>query len=175
MKAIKLVSERLIYEPLSQDHLSQKYVDWLNDEDVIRYLETKAGYTIELLEEFLAEVEKKSILFWGIHLKETGEHIGNIKIDPINKKDNSGEYGIMMGDKEKWGKGYGKEASNRIIEYCFNEIKLSSITLGVVEDNEGALNLYKKIGFKVEDTMRDTGLYNGKISNTLRMRKNNEK
>ena len=40
----------------------------------------------------------------GIHLKENCKHIGNIKIDPINKKHGTGEYGIMMGDKDEWGK-----------------------------------------------------------------------
>ena len=38
-------------------------------------------------------------------------------IDPIDEKRKSGEYGIMIGNKLEWGKGYAKEASKTIIKY----------------------------------------------------------
>ena len=40
-KLIELSSERLIYEPLSLKHLSNNYVKWLNDIDVIRFMESE--------------------------------------------------------------------------------------------------------------------------------------
>ena len=74
-----------------------------------------------------------------------------------------------MGDKPNWGKGYAKEASIRIIAYCFKELKLSKITLGVIEDNIKATFLYKKIGFTIDEVKKDVGIYNNKLSNSLRM------
>ena len=169
MKAIEFQSTNLIFKKLSKKHLSLGYVNWLNDPDVITYLETGGNYTIELLEEFLNLQEQKDILFWAIHLKDSHKHIGNIKIDPINYEDNSGEYGILMGDKTNWGKGYAKEASLAIINYCFKEVKLSRITLGVIEDNINAVMLYKKIGFMIDEVKTNVGIYNYKLSNSLRM------
>lgn len=148
MKIIILESERLIYKPLSLKHLSQDYVDWLNDPEVYQYMETRGNYTLEKLREFLKKVEKNDILFWGIHLKNSLLHIGNIKIDPVNTSHGTAEYGIMMGRKSEWGKGYAKEASLTIIDYCFKKIKLCKITLGVISNNKSAINLYKKIGFE---------------------------
>jgi len=174
MKAINLESERLLYQPLSLKHLSQKYVDWLNDTDVIRYLESGGNYSIEALKAFLQEQEKKDILFWAILIKGENLHIGNIKIDPIDSTDRSGEYGIMMGDKDQWGKGYAKEASIRIIEHCFKDLRLSKITLGVVDKNMTALNLYKKIGFEKASVISDYGVYEGQMCNSIRMVKYND-
>ena len=65
-----------------------------------------------------------SMLFWAIHLKEGGKHIGNIKIDPVNKRHGLGEYGIMIGDSDEWGKGYAKEASELVIHHCFRDLRL---------------------------------------------------
>ena len=169
MNAIEFESERLFFKPLSKKHLSLNYLNWLNDLDVNKYLESGGNFTIKLLEDFLIEQEQKDILFWAIHLKDSYKHIGNIKIDPINYEDNSGEYGILMGDKTNWGMGYSKEASLAIINYCFKEVKLSRITLGVIEDNINAVMLYKKIGFVIDKVKMNVGIYNNKLSNSLRM------
>jgi RimJ/RimL family protein N-acetyltransferase len=102
-------------------------------------------------------------------LKSDDKHIGNIKIDPINLKLGTGEYGILMGDKNEWGKGYAKEASLTIIDYCFNIIGLRKITLGVISENISAINLYKKLGFELEGTFKYHGFYNGKWCSCFRM------
>lgn len=173
MKAVKLESERLVFLPLSLKHLSQEYLDWLNDFEVNRYLESRQGYNKKLLENFLKEQERKDILFWAIHTKEKNKHIGNIKIDPINLESNSGEYGILIGDKSSWGKGYAKEATSKIIQYCFDTLKLSKITLGVVSENKRAIKLYENLGFKRERIVKNFGVYDGKECDSIRMIKNN--
>ena len=173
MKAVKLDSERLVFLPLSLKHLSQEYLDWLNDFEVNRYLESRQGYNKKLLENFLKEQERKDILFWAIHTKEKNKHIGNIKIDPINLESNSGEYGILIGDKSSWGKGYAKEATSKIIQYCFDTLKLSKITLGVVSENKRAIKLYENLGFKRERIVKNFGVYDGKECDSIRMIKNN--
>jgi len=82
MKAPIITTKRLILKPLTSEHLSQDYVNWLNDIEVYKYLETGGNFTIEMLQEYLKEVEKKDIYFWAIHKKEGNLHLGNIKIDP---------------------------------------------------------------------------------------------
>ena len=46
----------------------------------------------------------------------TVDNIGNIKIDPINEIHKFGEYGILIGDKEYWGKGFAREASEEVLK-----------------------------------------------------------
>lgn len=169
MKATILTTNRLTLKPLSLDHLSQDYVSWLNDPEVYRYLETGGNYTIEMLNEYLEDVVKKDIYFWGVHLKSNDLHIGNIKIDPINNRHGLAEYGIMMGRKSEWGKGYAKEATIAVINYCFNDLNIRKLTLGVVADNFAAFALYQKLGFTVEGEYKKHGLYEGKYCDIIRM------
>ncbi len=169
MAAPLLESDNLIYKPVSLDHLSQNYVNWLNDFDVYKYMETGGNYTIEELKSFLTEIEKKQILFWGIHLKKSNQHIGNIKIDPVNTKHGTAEYGIMIGEKQEWGKGYAKEATLEIINYCFEELRIRKITLGVISENSKAVKLYEKIGFEVEGTYKNHVNYHNKYYDVIRM------
>lgn len=173
MKCINLETDRLLLKPLTLLHLSKEYVNWLNDIEIYSYLETGGNYTHEKLKEFLTEQEKQKILFWAIHLKDSGKHIGNIKIDPLNKTQDSGEYGILMGDKTEWGKGYAKEASKVVINYCFEELGFSQITLGVIDKNINALKLYEKLGFKVDKVIVDFGVYQNQSCNAIRMSKKN--
>lgn len=169
MKAVELETERLLLKRLTTNHLSDTYVSWLNDNEVNKYLETRGGYSLVKLKSFLIDQEKKNIFFWAIHLKDSFEHIGNIKIDPINLKDNSGEYGILMGSKEHWGKGYAKEASQVVIEFCFKVVSLKKIDLGVIENNESAVSLYKKLGFQTYQVIEKYGYYDGNDSKLIRM------
>ncbi len=170
IKAKEFDSERLIFKALDLSHCTDKYVSWLNDFEIYQYLETGGNYTKDMLHEYLTNVEKSNIYFWAIHLKDNEKHIGNIKIDPINIRHGLGEYGIMMGDKLEWGKGYAFEASKRIIDFCFYEgMNLRKMTLGVVRDNVGALKLYKKLGFEEEGHYLKHALHNGKYCDVIRM------
>jgi ribosomal-protein-alanine N-acetyltransferase len=162
-------SERLYFRPISLAHLSQDYVNWLNDEDVYRYMETRGNYSLEILKTFLRECELSKKLFWAIHLKLNNLHIGNIKIDPVNLKHGTAEYSIMMGRKEEWGNGYAWESSERIIKYCFDEVKLRKITLGVIAENSAAIKLYKKLGFNTEGIYKKHVIYDGKYHDVLRI------
>ncbi len=169
MKASIIETERLVLKPLSLDHLTQQYVDWLNDKEVYKYLETGGDYTIELLSDYLTDVVNKDIYFWAIHLKNNNTHIGNIKIDPVNTRHNFAEYGIMMGEKGEWGKGYAKEASKEVISHCFKNLNIRKINLGVVAENEVAYHMYKKLGFAVEGILKAHGMYFGKYCDIIRM------
>ena len=174
MTNIDLESERLIFKRVSIEHVSSNYVSWINDPEVNMYLETKGNYTLDLLKSYIEEQYNKEIYFWAIHLKSSNKHIGNIKIDPINEDLNSGEYGILMGDRLNWGKGYAKEATLRIVRYCFEDLGLSKITLGVIQDNINAVKLYEKIGFTIDEVKKNVGVYNNKLCNSLRMSLNVE-
>lgn len=170
MSAPALESPNLWYEAVSRKHCTERYLGWLLDPEVTRYLDSGGDYTMRVLENYVdAMSNRPEVLFWAIHLKSNRCHIGNIKIEGIHKIHKRGEYGILMGDRQVWGRGYAREASLRIMEYCFETLNLRKITLGVVEDNERALKLYQGLGFVVEGIYRNHGFYNGKWCNVVRM------
>jgi RimJ/RimL family protein N-acetyltransferase len=67
------------------------------------------------------------------------------------------------------GKGFAKEATQKIIDFCFNELEIRKLTLGVVADNFAAVKLYKKLNFKTEGIYKKHGLYQGKYCDIIRM------
>lgn len=74
-----------------------------------------------------------------------GIYVGNIYLTGL--KDDVGEYHIFIGEKEYWGKGIARKASERIIEYGKDVLRLNAIILGVRPDNAAAFHLYESLGF----------------------------
>ncbi len=164
-----LETDRLKLHPLSTQFISDKYVDWMNDPDVIEYLDSGGDYSLEKLNSYLKEVEKRPQFFWAISIKETGVHVGNIKIDPIHSIDQFGEFGIMIGDRNAWGKGIAKEASEIILDYCFKTLSLRKINLGVLSSNNKAIKLYKILSFEQEGYFKNHVKHNNEFIDTIRM------
>lgn len=162
-------TERLILKPISIKFCSNEYVNWLNDPEIYQYLDNGGNYTFEALKEYLTKYTESPACFWAIIIKNSNTHIGNIKIDPINLRNQIGEYGILMGDKNCWGKGYAKEASKAVIKFCFQTLGLRKLALGVIQDNVAAVKLYESLGFEVEGIYQMHGKYNGKYCDAIRM------
>jgi RimJ/RimL family protein N-acetyltransferase len=169
-----LISENLLLQPITLKFVTEAYLYWLNDPEVNKYLEVAKENTMPELAEYISRVEKEQILMWAIVLKSNKKHIGNIKIDPVNKLHNYAEYGILMGDKGEWGKGYAKEATVLVMDYCFNVLKLRKVSLGVVDKNERAVFLYKKLNFITEGVFKDHGYYDNSYCDVLKMALFNE-
>ena len=166
---------RLLLKPMDTKFITESYLSWMNDLDVCKFLETSIPYSEVELQDFVNLMIAKKVLFWAITLKHDASHIGNIKINPINKKHLIGEYGILMGDRNNWGKGIAKEASQSVISYCFDSLNLRKITLGVIKDNIAAVKLYESLGFEVEGIYRMHGIYDGKYCDAIRMALFNKK
>lgn len=163
-------TKRLTLERINMQHCTQEYLNWLNDPEVYKYLETRGNQTMGDLKEFVSNIINSNTLMWAILVKETGKHIGNIKLDPYNKKHRYAEFGILMGNKEQWGKGYAKEATNAIINTFFSPpFSLRKINLGLVSENVSALNLYKNLGFEVEGIYKKHVIYDRHVFDIIRM------
>lgn len=169
-----LETERLILEPIALKHCSDIYLSWLNDPEVYRWLETRGSQSMNMLRDYIQQQMESKTYMWAITIKTLNKHIGNIKVDPINTTHSLGEFGILMGDKAEWGKGYAREASLEIMDYFFEKPQpLRKINLGVVDQNEAAVKLYKNLGFEVEGIYKNHVCYEDKYYTILRMSKFN--
>jgi RimJ/RimL family protein N-acetyltransferase len=73
--------------------------------------------------------------------------------------------------KDYRGKGYGTKMFELIVSYCFNYLNSRRLWLMVLETNEKAIQLYKKIGFKEEGRQIEAVFKNGKYIDYLMMSK----
>jgi len=146
----KVEGERIYLRLLRESDATQEYCNWLNDPEVNKYLETREA-TIEDVKKYIKErIDSANCFFMGIFDKKNDKHIGNIKLEPIDWDKKSGITGILIGDKDYWGKGIGTEATKLMVDYGFNELGLKEIELGVISENKAAIKVYENVGFVVD-------------------------
>lgn len=162
---------RVLLRPLERSDLNERYLSWLNDPEVTRYTETGIfPTTAEDLENYYRGVSgSKNDVMLAVIDKKSGQHVGNVKLGPIHWVHHCATFGILIGDKEFWGKGFGLEATRLMVEYGFYRLNLHRIDLGVFADHEAAVRCYEKAGFKVEGRMREDLCLDGKYKDRLWM------
>ena len=101
--------------------------------------------------------------------RATEQHIGNTAIHNIDWIRRLGEFGIIVGEKAYWGKGYGTEATRLVVGFAFDRLNLNKVWLGVHADHPGAIRAYEKVGFKIEGRLRQEMVRNGVYADRLIM------
>lgn len=82
--------------------------------------------------------------------------IGTANLIQIDWKNNHAFHGMMLGDKDVRGKGYGIDTIMAIMRYAFEELHLERLDGSMIEYNTISLNVYcKKCGWKEEGRMRN--------------------
>ena len=171
MKIPFIVGTQINLRPLGREDLNERYLGWLNDAEVNRYLETGTfPATKEELEKFYTQVtSSQNQLILAITEKMQGQHIGNVKLGPINWIHRKATLGILVGDKQFWRRGIGTEATRLMVEYGFYRLNLRRIELGVHAEHEAAVRCYKKVGFRVEGQFRESLFHEGHYKDGLWM------
>lgn len=72
-------------------------------------------------------------------------HIGSCTL--YNYKDYQAEFGIRIGDKNYWNRGYGTDATLLLLKYGFEVMGLQLVWLKVLPENIRAIRCYEKCGF----------------------------
>ncbi len=170
MKTPFLVGDRIYLRPLEREDLNEKYLKWLNDPQVNRYLESGLFPSArDGLEEFYKRVSSSGDVILAIAEKESDEHIGNVKLGPINWVHRRATFGILIGEMRFWGRGIGTEATKLMVEYGFFRLNLRKIDLGVYACHEAAVRLYETVGFKIEGRFREDLFNNGAYTDRIWM------
>lgn len=156
-------SSRFVFKRIDASHASERYLSWLADAEVNQYLEIRHT-TIDMsnLKDYLKSVHKsKDDYLYGIFYEN--EHIGNIKIGPINHYYKHADIGLMIGE-EKWrNKGVGSESIYAITKLGFEYLNLNKIEAGCYETNEYSLRAFIKLGYEKEGFLRDHVILNGNL------------
>lgn len=154
-------------EPLTDDEVERIY-RWSSDEDV---LSLSGGVPTELtLDEFRNRLRSESA--YGsdnrrafLIITRTGEAIGRIGVFAIDWAHHQGELGIVIGERDYWGKRYGRDAILTLLRHLFQTTSLDTINLFTFTDNIRAQKAFAACGFRVVGTGRqfspDIGEYEG--------------
>ncbi|MBU0677862.1 MAG: GNAT family N-acetyltransferase [Verrucomicrobia bacterium] len=157
MNELRLEGERVYLRRIAMSDATPEYARWLNDPDTTRYMESgRHEETIKSLRQYIVKYENRNdVLFLAVVLKDGDRHIGNVKLEPVNKVHNNALLGIMIGDADARGKGYGSEAILLTLQHAFDVLGLHRVALGVTADNERAIKCYENLGFREEGRLRE--------------------
>jgi len=71
-------------------------------------------------------------------------------------------FGIGIGERTHWGRGYGTDAARIVLRYAFTELNLYRVSLDALATNARAIRSYEKAGFTHEGRTRHTSRYDGR-------------
>jgi RimJ/RimL family protein N-acetyltransferase len=154
----KLLSgERVRLTALTPDDLPT-IARWYEDADFMRLYDARPARPksrVEL-EQWLAEHHKaKNIVVFAVRPQNSDDLIGTVELDGILWVHGVCGFGIAIGDRAHWGKGYGYEASRLALAFAFDELNLHRVTATVFSYNARSIALLEKLGFQREGTYRE--------------------
>ena len=130
--------------------------------------------SLEILKMF---IEEKKV--FAIVLKENQKVIGSIGIEELSEeldKDLDNLLGRELGyvlNKDYWNKGIMKEAVSKVVDYCFNTLKLNFLMASYFNHNIASKRVLENLNFKFyKDIIIETRYNNIKEKSTLMLLKN---
>lgn len=159
----KLSGEKCYLSPIDAADAAA-WAAWMNDLEVSLPLgdEAYTTYSLEKMQAEAAESIQRQDPIFSIVDCATDTLIGRCLLFGVNPVDRNAMMGIVIGEKNWWGRGYGREATCLLLDYAFNLLNLHSVMLGVFAFNTRAINAYEKAGFQVIGRRREARIIAGK-------------
>jgi RimJ/RimL family protein N-acetyltransferase len=162
-----LVGERIVLRAAEAEDAAA-YHRWANDPQVTHTLELRYPSSLASFEEALAAPPEPDGIVLGFSIENAdGELIGRIGLRAIDRDNGHAELGIVIGEADAWGQGYGAEATRLLLRFAFEELRLNKVYLGVLEYNERALRLYARCGFHRDGRRRQHHFHRGTFWDVL--------
>ncbi len=163
------VGERILLRPFSRDYLP--YIQkWSNDAGLRRLIGEVAPMSRADTEKWYKELlSDKDRVWFAIVLKKGDRVIGEAGLLRMFRPWRSTDMTIIIGERDAWGTGYGKEAGRLLLKYAFERLGFHRVSIGVVGSNKNALRFWKSLGFKKEGVERDAHFYDNEYIDGVMM------
>ncbi|MFB3881332.1 MAG: GNAT family N-acetyltransferase [Armatimonadota bacterium] len=145
------------------------YVTWLNDPEVTEFTALESGKaTLEGEREWFAHISDPACRDRNWAIEAGGRHIGNCALH-LDSDGRTASFGIIIGDKSAWNKGYGTTALREVLRIGFEEMGLHRIHLQAFAGNARGIRCYEKCGFRREGVLRQARYKRGKWADVVTM------
>jgi RimJ/RimL family protein N-acetyltransferase len=160
-----LRARRIYLRPAERDDL-ERFVRWFADAETTRYLASRAPFSMAMEERWfdrMVEGQGKRDFHFVICLVDGDEPIGTAGLHHVNWTEGNAEFGISIGEKDRWNQGYGTETLDAICDFAFGALRLERLELEVYAPNARAQRSYVKAGFQHEGTLRHATFAEGEF------------
>jgi [ribosomal protein S5]-alanine N-acetyltransferase len=153
--------QRAYLRLVTLEDCTERYVDWLADPEVHRYLETRwEPQPIDAIRAFVTGMMESETNYLFAILPQDRDrssgaaHVGNIKIGPIDKRHDCADVSYFLGDRTSWGRGLATSAVNLATKIGFERLGLHRIQAGVYSGNTASARVLEKCGYRLEGRLR---------------------
>jgi RimJ/RimL family protein N-acetyltransferase len=153
-----LRGKRVLLSPLHMDNIHQHF-DWNNDPELNR-MDSELPFEKEGFGDFKQRFEdlvyhpSPAMRDFEIHA-EDGTLIGIAYVANVSPHNRHCMVGITIGNRNYWGRRYGRESLEVLLDFCFNELGLHRVGTETFEYNTAWKRLVIEAGFRKEGTERE--------------------
>jgi len=145
-----LTTERLTLRQLVSND-EQEIFTLRSDGEINKYLDRQISNTIDDARNFINKVNeninKNDSLYWAIIFSDKNLLVGTICLFGFSDENYKCEIGYELLTNFQ-GQGIMKEASEKVIDYAFNTIKVKKIEAFLHRDNQSSIKLLEKLSFR---------------------------
>lgn len=96
----------------------------------------------------------------------TGRNVGGFNINSVDHRNGTFSIGMQVNPDAR-GQGYGTEAMELALRYCFQELRLHKCNSAYTEGNAGSARMHEKLGFVMEGIRREVLYHDGRYWNEV--------
>jgi ribosomal-protein-alanine N-acetyltransferase len=149
-------------QPFDVNHLHDPaYYGWLCDKEVVRYIgrdELLQGIPFEEAQKYVQQLWQSPFCsFFAVHETASRKFIGTAKVNFMSedgRKHGIADIGIMLGDRNYWGRGLSVDVLRAVSSHAFDQLKARKLTAGAFSVNEPVIKAFLRIGFRVDGRAR---------------------
>ncbi|MFC6940504.1 GNAT family protein [Salinirubellus sp. GCM10025818] len=93
------------------------------------------------------------------------ERVGVVEFDPVDREAGVADLAIWM-HPDHHGSGYGSEATELMLDYAFDELRVHKVTAEAYDVNAASRGLLESIGFTREGVGREDAFFDGEHRDT---------
>ena len=159
--------QNMTLKELHPDDVTEDYVAWMNDPEVVFYTEQKfISHTMEKVIQFVeGQWQTEDSFLFGIFMDD--QHIGNIKLGPVNRHHQHAALSYIIGNKNYWGKGAASAAIAAVTAFGFSKIGLRKIWALSFDENKASIKALERNGFTIEGRLRQHLMINGNCADQI--------
>lgn len=132
---------------LRAEDVSEDYVAWLHDPEVIRYLQVRfEPRDIESVRKFVAGFDHRDRFIFAIYDSAVNRHIGNMTLR-VNPHHLWANMGYLIGEKSYWRTNATMEACRLLLDFAFYRRKVRKILECTTEDHISSNFNFRRLGF----------------------------
>ena len=149
--------------PFGPEHLTERYVGWLNDPEVVNYSEQRhRRHDSHACRAYLASFARSDDQFCAIIERPLGlGHIGNLTVT-VDRPNLTADLAIMIGERRAWGRGYGQVAWRAVLEELLIGQELRKVTAGCMAENAAMIAVMERSGMTFECRRKAQFLLDGR-------------